>query len=425
MKYLIIIPDGAADEPQDELAGQTPLAAAATPAFDALASRGVVGQTNHVPGSLNPGSEVACMSLIGYDPLEFFTGRAPLEAAAKGIELGPDDWVVRCNLVTIVSGADGPVMADFTADHISTAEATSLLEAAQAGLARDFPCLSGWQFAPGVSYRNLLIYRPNNQEPTPLAADLRTTAPHDRVGQPIADAFPRGTGSRLLTEIMGKSESWLANHPVNQARQAAGQGVATHLWLWGAGRRPAFPPFLEQYGLTGTMITAVDLLRGLANLAGWSCREVAGATGYLDTDYAAKGRAAIEELCQRDLVCVHVEAPDEAGHEGNAAAKVKAIEEIDRHIVGPAIAHLEEQAAGGEEYRVLICPDHPTFLATRMHSRGMVPYLMAGAGIQPNGQQAYSEEAATAGPLVEPGWQLMGNFLRSSPEANVAAPEST
>ncbi|NBP89135.1 MAG: phosphoglycerate mutase, partial [Planctomycetia bacterium] len=291
MKYLIIIPDGAADEPQDELAGQTPLAAAATPALDALASRGVVGQTNHVPGSLNPGSEVACMSLIGYDPLEFFTGRAPLEAAAKGIELGPDDWAVRCNLVTIVSGPDGPVMADFTADHISTAEATSLLEAAQAGLARDFPSLSGWQFAPGVSYRNLLIYRANNQEPTPLAADLRTTAPHDRVGQPIADAFPRGTGSRLLTEIMGKSESWLANHPVNQARQAAGQGVATHLWLWGAGRRPAFPPFLEQYGLTGTMITAVDLLRGLANLAGWSCREVAGATGYLDTDYAAKGRA--------------------------------------------------------------------------------------------------------------------------------------
>jgi 2,3-bisphosphoglycerate-independent phosphoglycerate mutase len=425
MKYLIIIPDGAADEPQDELAGQTPLAAAATPALDALATRGVVGQTNHVPGSLNPGSEVACMSLIGYDPLEFFTGRAPLEAAAKGIELGPDDWAVRCNLVTIVSGADGPVMADFTADHISTAEATSLLEAAQAGLARDFPNLAGWQFAPGVSYRNLLIYRANNREPVPLAADLRTTAPHDRVGQPINDAFPRGTGSRLLTDIMGKSESWLANHPVNQARQAAGQGVATHLWLWGAGRRPAFPPFFEQYGLTGTMITAVDLLRGLANLAGWSCREVAGATGYLDTDYAAKGRAAIEELSQRDLVCVHVEAPDEAGHEGNATAKVKAIEEIDRHIVGPAIAHLEERATGGEEYRVLICPDHPTFLATRMHSRGMVPYLMAGAGIQPSGQQAYSEEAATAGPLIEPGWQLMGNFLRSSSDATVSAPERT
>jgi 2,3-bisphosphoglycerate-independent phosphoglycerate mutase len=173
------------------------------------------------------------------------------------------------------------------------------------------------------------------------------------------------------------------------------------------------------------MITAVDLLRGLANLAGWSCREVAGATGYLDTDYAAKGRVAIEELGQRDLVCVHVEAPDEAGHEGNATAKVKAIEEIDRHIVGPAIAHLEERATGGEEYRVLICPDHPTFLSTRMHSRGTVPYLMAGAGIQPSGQQAYSEAAATAGPLIEPGWQLMGNFLRSLPEANVAAPEST
>ena len=425
MKYLIVIPDGAADEPQEELAGQTPLAAAVTPVIDALAERGVVGQTNHVPDTLNPGSEVACMSLIGYDPLAFFSGRAPLEAAAKGIDLGPDDWAVRCNLVTIEAGSDGPVMADFTADHISTEEATGLLEAAQAGLDRDFPALSGWQFATGVSYRNLLIFRAKQHAHSPLAADLRTTAPHDRVGQSVADAFPRGTGSRLLTDIMGKSEAWLAGHPVNAARQAAGKGVATHLWLWGAGKRPAFPSFLKQYGLTGTMITAVDLLRGLANLAGWQCREVVGATGYLDTDYAAKGQAAIEEFDKSDLVCVHVEAPDEAGHEGNAAAKVKAIEEIDRHILGPVISHLEQRAAAGEEYRVLVCPDHPTFLATRMHSRGRVPYLMAGAGIQPSGQQAYSEAAATAGALVAPGWQLMGSFLRSSPESNVSAREST
>ncbi|NBP81864.1 2,3-bisphosphoglycerate-independent phosphoglycerate mutase, partial [bacterium] len=339
MKYLVVIPDGAADEPQDSLGGLTPLAAASTPALDSLAKKGVVGRTNHVPDSLNPGSEVACMSLLGYDPLTCFTGRAPLEAAAKGIELGPKDWAVRCNLVTIGDGLDGPVMTDFTADHISTDEAASLLAACQTGLARDFPELLGWEFATGVSYRNLLLYRAAADRPAPLGSDLRTTAPHDRVGQPIADAFPRGTGSRLLTDVMAKSESWLADHPVNAARRAAGKGVATHLWLWGAGGRPAFVPFADQYGVSGRMITAVDLLRGLANLAGWTCREVVGATGYLDTDYAAKGRAAIEELASADLVCVHIEAPDEAGHEGNAAAKVRAIEEIDRHIVGPVIAH--------------------------------------------------------------------------------------
>jgi len=214
---------------------------------------------------------------------------------------------------------------------------------------------------------------------------------------------------------MAKSESWLADHPVNAARRAAGKGVATHLWLWGAGGRPAFVPFADHYGVSGRMITAVDLLRGLANLAGWTCREVVGATGYLDTDYAAKGRAAIEELASADLVCVHIEAPDEAGHEGNAAAKVRAIEEIDRHIVGPVIAHLEQQAATGKPYRVLVCPDHPTFLATRMHSRGQVPFAMAGAGIAADSQQTYDETAAEAGPLIEPGWQLMGRFINGSP----------
>ncbi len=415
MKYLVVIPDGAADQPQASLGGKTPLAAASTPALDALAAGGVVGRTNHVPDSLNPGSEVACMSLLGYDPLACFTGRAPLEAAAKGIELGPDDWAVRCNLVTIGTSPDGPVMQDFTADHIGTDEATALLAACQAGLARDFPELAGWEFATGVSYRNLLLYRAAADRPAPLGTDLRTTAPHDRVGQPIADAFPRGTGSRLLTEIMAASESWLADHPVNIARRAAGKGVATHLWLWGAGGRPDFVPFAEQYGVTGRMITAVDLLRGLANLAGWSCREVAGATGYLDTDYGAKGRAAIEELDRADLVCVHIEAPDEAGHEGDAAAKVKAIEEIDRHIVGPVVAHLHERSAAGDSFRVLVCPDHPTFLATRMHSRGQVPFVMAGAGIAATGQQTYDEAAAATGLLVEPGWRLMGRFINGTP----------
>jgi len=405
MKYVIVIPDGAADAPQDSLGGRTPFQAARTPALDALAARGRVGLTNHVPPSLPPGSEVACMSLMGYDPLQYFTGRAPLEAAAQGIALGPDDWAVRCNLVTITD----QTMEDFTAGHVSTAEAVELLAAAQRGLATDFPEIAAaWSFVPGVSYRNLLLHR-GSAGAAPFDGSLRATPPHDLMDKPVVDDFPRGLGSRLLTDIMARSGSWLAGHPVNEARVAAGRRPATHVWLWGVGRAPALEPFVEKYGMTGTMITAVDLLRGLASLAGWKRLEVPGATGYLDTDYAAKGRAAIAELATSDLVCVHVEAPDEASHEGNAAAKVMAIEEIDAKIVAPLAAHL---AALGD-HRILACPDHPTFIATKTHSRGQVPFVMAGTGIAPSGQRTYDEATAEAsGRAIEPGWRLMGEFLR-------------
>ena len=404
MKFVVIIPDGAADAPQASLGGRTPFQAARTPALDALAGRGRVGLANHVPDSLPPGSEVACMSLLGYDPLAFFTGRAPLEAAAQGITLGPRDWAVRCNLVTVRGG----VMEDFTAGHVTTAEATDLLAAAQAGLARDFPGLAAtWRFVPGVSYRNLLLYR-GTAGPAPLGGDLQATPPHDLMDKPVAAAFPRGTGSRMLAEIMAASAAWLDGHPVNAARLAAGKRPATHVWLWGAGRAPAFEPFAVKYGPRGAMITGVDLLRGLAALAGWKRVEVPGATGYLDTDYAAKGRYAIDELSRSDLVCVHVEAPDEASHQGDAAEKVKALEEIDAKIVAPIAAHL----AGLGDHRILVCPDHPTFLSTKTHSRGPVPFLMAGAGIAAGGRPAYDEPTAAAtADAILPGWKLMGEFL--------------
>jgi 2,3-bisphosphoglycerate-independent phosphoglycerate mutase len=404
MKYVVIIPDGAADAPQASLGGKTPFQAARTPALDALAASGRVGETNHVPASLAPGSEVACMSLMGYDPLVYFTGRAPLEAAAQGITLGPDDWAVRCNLVTIRD----QTMEDFTAGHVTTAEATEHLQAAQQGLAADFPELAvSWQFIPGVSYRNLLLHR-GTTGTAPFDGTLRATPPHDLMDQSVADAFPRGTGSRLLTEIMSRSSNWLEGHPVNKARIAAGKRPATHVWLWGVGKAPAMEPFAQKYGRSGTMITAVDLLRGLAALAGWKRLEVPGATGYLDTDYAAKGRYAIDELSRSDLVCVHVEAPDEASHQGDAAEKVKAIEEIDAKIVAPLSAHL--QAHG--PHRILVCPDHPTFISTKTHSRGAVPFVMAGQGIAHSGQRTYDElAAAAAGDPILPGWKLMGTFL--------------
>ena len=413
MKYFVLIPDGAADEPQESLGGKSPLEYASLPTLDRLAGQGRVGLTNHVPESCAPGSEVACMSLMGYDPLQYFTGRAPLEAAAKGISLGPDDWAVRCNLVTIKDNGDGPVMVDFTADHITTSESTALLKAAQEGLLRDFPELNSWEFVSGVSYRNLFLYQSKTKVASGLGKDLRTTAPHDRVNQFISDAFPRGTGSRLLTEIMGRSESWLKDHPVNQLRKQKGLGTATHVWLWGAGQRPNFETFKSVHGVQGTMITAVDLLRGLAKLAGWRCREVEGATGYLDTDYAAKGEAAIEEFAHCDLVCVHVEAPDEAGHEGNALAKVKALEEIDKKIVAPVIDQLEQKAREGEPYRVLVCPDHPTFCSTRMHSRGYVPYIIAGSGVKGTPSSSYDEKAVAVGQTVNQGATLIGTLFEN------------
>lgn len=399
MKYAIVIPDGCADEPQASLGGRTPLQAAGTPAMDEVARRGVVGRANHVPAHLPAGSDVATLSLLGYDPHRYFTGRAPLEAAAQGIELAPHDWAIRCNLVTI----EQQTMRSFTADHISTPEARALLESLQQAVGS-----SHLQFVPGVSYRNLLIFRGSDQ-PAPFTRDTRTTPPHDLTDRSVADDFPRGPGSDLLNELMEKSVAVFAEHPVNRARVAQGKLPATNVWLWGLGRAPALEPFAARFGLKGAMITAVDLLRGLATLLGWERIEVPGATGYLDTDYAAKGRYAVAALERFDLVCVHVEATDEASHEGRAEAKVQALEEIDRHIVAPLLEALPRYGP----FRLWVTPDHPTFLRTKTHSHGEVPFALCGEGITPDAAQTYDEIAAGHSSLLFPeGWKLMDYFLR-------------
>ena len=398
MKYAIIIPDGCADEPQESLGGKTPLQAAHTPAMDAIAAAGVVGRANNVPAHLPPGSDVANLSLLGYDPVTNFTGRAPLEAAAQGIELGPNDWAIRCNLVTV----EDQVMRDFTAGHISTPEATLLLQAAQQHLAGD-----ALEFVPGVSYRNLLLFR-GNKRPAPFSYETRSTPPHDLTDKSVADDFPRGPGSDLLSELMSQSVSLFAEHPVNTQRRQNGKLAATNIWLWGIGKSPKLVPFKDLHGKSGKMITAVDLLRGLASLIGWDRIEVPGATGYTDTDYAAKGKYAIDALPTTDVICVHIEAPDEASHEGNAAAKVKALEEIDQHIVGPLHAALKAQG----DYRILISPDHPTPLRTKTHSHGIVPLAICGTGVGPDQATTYDEVAAGASSLAFPeGWRMMSYFL--------------
>lgn len=398
MKYAIVIPDGCADEPLELLKNRTPLQAANIPHMDEIVAQGLTGQASNVPAHLTAGSAVANMSLLGYDPVQHFSGRAPMEAAAQGIELGPNDWAIRCNLVTI----QDQIMNDFTADHISDDEAKALLATLQADLTDN-----RFEFVPGVSYRNLLLYR-GDDEDSPFAADLDCKPPHDLTDKTVADSFPRGKGSQILCDLMERSSALFSDHPVNKQRVDKGKLPATNVWLWGIGKTPLLKPFAEVYGKQGKMITAVDLLRGIAALIGWPRIEVPGATGYTDTDYAGKGAAAIEALDSTDIICVHIEAPDEASHEGDAAAKIKALEEIDRHIVGPLHQALKAQG----DYRILVSPDHPTPIHLKTHSHGFVPFAIAGNSVNQDEQTTYDEMAANASGLsFAEGWKLMNFFL--------------
>jgi 2,3-bisphosphoglycerate-independent phosphoglycerate mutase len=401
MKFAIVIPDGCADEAQAALGGRSPLQAAKTPNMDRVARMGMVGRTNNVPASLTPASDVATLSLFGYDPLEVYTGRAPLETAAMGIALGPNDWAIRCNLVRVEDGK----MRDFTAGHIDGAVGRELIAALKVNLGS-----KTLEFHTGVSYRNILVYR--GSEGAPFSAGTKTQPPHDIPDRPIADHLPNGPGSGLLRDLMERSRAVFGELAVSMPKL---HHQATQIWLWGQGRAPHLRPFLEIHRKRGAIISAVDLVRGVGILLGWTRIDVPTATGYLDTDYAAKGRAGIEALKTHDLVCVHVEAPDEASHEGRADAKVQAVEEIDRHIVGPL---LEAMPAHGE-WRILVSPDHRTTLRTRAHAHGAVPFAMAGSGISAKGQESCDEAVAAASDVeFARGHELMGVFLGEIPVAS-------
>jgi 2,3-bisphosphoglycerate-independent phosphoglycerate mutase len=403
MKYAIVIPDGCADEPQQSLDGRTPLQAARKPNMDRIARTGIVGRADNVPAPLTPASDVATLSLFGYDPLQVYTGRSPLEAAAMGITLGADDWAIRCNLVNVEDG----LMRDFTAGHISSAEGSLLIDALAQTLAGPSPEGNGrLEFVPGVSYRNCLVYRTTGS--APFASDTRTQPPHDIPDRPIADYLPTGPGSELLRNLMERSREVLRDHPVNAARRQEGKRPATQIWLWGQGRAPRLRSFAELYGKRGAILSGVDLVRGVGILIGWQRLDAPGVTDYLDTDYASQGRAAITALDHFDIVCAHVEAPDEASHEGRADEKVRALEKIDQHIVGPLLEALPRHG----EWRILVSPDHRTPLRTRAHAYGMVPFAIAGTGIAPHGQNSYDEAVAEASDLVfEKGHELMRHFL--------------
>jgi len=392
MKYAIIIPDGAADVPLDELKGRTPLQAANIPHMDWVASHGKLGTSRNVPKALPAGSDVAILSLLGFDPREYYTGRAPLEAAAQGLQIGEDEWVFRCNLVTIVDGA----MEDYCAGHISTEEASAIIS----DLNR---LLSGptVRFYPGVAYRHLMKFKGE--------CNLKTTPPHDILGKKIAAYLPTGSGADLVRTVMDRSVEILADHEVNRVRRDLGENPASSIWLWGQGKMPQLPSFKDKRGLRGAAITAVDLVRGVARLIGWDVIEAPGATGYVETNYAGKGEHAVAALDNYDVVCVHVEATDEAGHNADVKGKVHALEQIDRHIVGPVLQRLQ---AEGDDWRILISPDHPTPCTIRTHTANAVPFAVAGKRIETVMAQPFTEDAAAASDFhVARGFELMEFFL--------------
>jgi len=367
MKYIVILGDGMADEPLPELGGKTPLEYAKTPNMDRMAQNGACGMLRTVPDNFEAGSDIANMSILGYPPEKYYTGRGPLEALNMGVDLMPTDVAYRCNLVTV----ENEVMADFSAGHISSEEGAALF----ASLAKEIPDIV---FRSGISYRNLLILRDGK--------GAESTPPHDIVGQEISEYLPKGGDESILFRCMEKSREVFPGHPVNKARIKAGKPPATQIWPWSGGHKPAFPSFEQKYGRKAGMISAVDLLNGIGRCAGMEVIRVPGATGYLDTDYAAKARYALDSIKHLDFLYLHIEAPDEAGHLGSVEEKVKAIERVDG-VVGTIMDQFEGVIA--------VLPDHPTPIRIKTHTRDPVPFVVRGKGT--DSTDRFSEQAARKG----------------------------
>ena len=400
MKYVVVLCDGMADYPVPALGGKTPMMVAKKPHIDALAAKAEVGLVRTVAPGLKPGSDVANMSVLGFDPHRFYTGRSPLEAASIGIDMKDSDVSLRTNLVTLSDKGEpfaDKVIEDYCADDISTEEARQLIEAVQAA------CGGGeYDFYTGVSYRHCLIWHGGTTELGNM------TPPHDITGKVIGPHLSTAETARPLLEMMEKSFDLLKDHPVNKARVAAGRRPANCIWLWGEGKRPALRPFEALYGIKGGMVSAVDLLKGIANCAGMEVAEVPGATGYIDTDFEGKAKAALDLLTRNDLVYVHFEAPDECGHRNEPENKVKAIEMIDSRVLPILEKGLEQY----EDYKILLLPDHPTPIVTRTHASDPVPYLLYQKSAPKTGVDTINEETAKAtGIYMENGPAMMPHFL--------------
>lgn len=393
-KYAIIIPDGAADEPIEQFGGKTIFEAAEIPNMDKICRTGREGLARTIADKMPPGSDVAIMGLLGYDAQRYYTGRAPIEAVAMNIPLEPTDWVFRCNLVTIADEK----MADHSAGHISSAEGAKIIEDLNKALGSE-----NIKFYPGVSYRHICVIKG-------MDFDVYTEPPHDIIGQQVTKNLPRGKNAEILVDLMAKSKQLLTDHEINKIRRDLGENPVSSIWLWGQGKKASMDSFQSRFGIKGAAITAVDLVRGLAKLIGFDLINVEGATGFADTNYKGKAEAAIKALDKYDIVLVHIEGPDEAGHAGNAELKKKAVERIDKYIVGPVYQALQKY----ESWRILVMPDHLTPCKSQAHSGQPVPFAMAGTGISPILDNPFSEAyAAMSGLKIEKGYELMEYFLKS------------
>ena len=393
-KYVVIVPDGAADEPIEQFDDKTVLEAAEIPNMDKISAEGRQGIVRTIPDGLEAGSDVAQMSLLGYDPLRYYSGRAPIEAVARNIALDPSDWIFRCNLVTISDGK----MADHSAGHISTEEGGKLIKELNEHLGNN-----QIRFFPGVSYRHLLVFKG-------MYFDVQTYPPHDYIGTPKDKILPRGKGAELLINLMARSHQFFVDHDINKVRSDLGENTVSSIWLWGQGQKARMESFEKRFGVRGATITAVDLAKGLSKLIGFDLIDVPGATGFVDTNYEGKASAAIEALEKYDLVFVHIEGPDEASHNGSVELKKQAVEQIDKLIVAPVLKALR----GYESWRILVAPDHPTPVSTRAHSAEPVPFAMAGTNITGILHTGFSEaNAAKSGLRIENGFELMEYFLKS------------
>jgi len=402
MKYAVLVGDGMSDSPVEQLGGKTPLEAANTANMDSIARDGKAGLLRTIPPGFGPDSYVGHLTLFGYDPNIYFSGRSSVEAANIGVELGEKDISFRCNLVTIVND----IMEDFSAGHIETEEAKELIETLQESLGG-----SGISFHVGTSYRHLLVVDTSELQDADAnkLRSLQCTPPHDISGKKMLSHLPRGEGSGLLRDLMEQAVGVLASHPTNIMRMAEGRKPANWIWLWGQGWKPQMPSFAELYGVTGAVISAVDLVKGLAKCVGLDVVDVPGATAYFDTNYIGKAEYGLRVLEKQDLVYIHVEAPDEASHEGDPELKVKSIEQFDDLVVGNVLRGMKRF----DEWRVLVTPDHMTSLDTRTHAADEVPFAMAGTGVESDLSQQYDERtAAGSGLAFLEGQDLMAHFIK-------------
>lgn len=400
MKYLVLLCDGMADYPVSELGGKTPMGASDTPNTDRLAKKARIGLVKTVADNMKPGSDVANLSVLGYDPKIYYSGRSPLEAGSIGIDMKPTDVSFRCNLVTLSDekNYEDKTILDYCADDISTAEAKILVECLAEHFNND-----EFQLYSGVSYRHCLIWNNGTMDVGTL------TPPHDITGKPIREYIPRHPNAAKLYDMMVKSYDILKDHPVNLERIKNGKRPANSMWFWGEGVRRALMPFTEKYGLKGSMISAVDLLKGIGKFSGMNVVEVEGATGYIDTNFEGKAKAAIDEFAKgQDLVYIHVEAPDECGHRHEIENKKRSLELIDGKILGPVLCELEKY----DDYKVLIMPDHATPLALRTHTNDPVPFLMYHKKGEVEGVESFTEETAgSTGEYIENGAELLQKFI--------------